>query len=358
MPESMRRSLLIAVAALLCWIGCPAEAAAQTAAEVRLGTEVETPATFGFDPERLGRAITHAEELAPLNSLLIARGDSLVVERYFRGLDAGEQTNLKSASKSILSALVGIALEEGHLDSLDQPIAPFFPEILADAPPQKRQITLRDLLTMRAGLESTSFGNYGAWVTSDHWVRDALTRPLVHPPGTEMMYSTGTSHLVSAILTKATGMSTKAYAQSRLFEPLGIRPPSWQRDPQGIYFGGNNMALTPRAMLKIGQLYLNDGRYRGQQILPEGWAHESTRRYVLDTFRGFTYGYFWWIDTFDGVRTHFAWGYGGQYIYVVPGLDLVVACTSSLTNRPDGLDDHNERIHRLLAEYILPAVQR
>ena len=320
--------------------------------------QVRPPAAYNLNSDALDRAFERAANLAPLNSLVIARHDVLVAEQYFRGMGPNEQTNIKSASKSILSALVGIALAEGHLDSLRQPIAPFFPNILdADAPPQKQQITLRNLLTMRAGLESTSFGNYGEWVTSNNWVRDALTRPMVSAPGEDMIYSTGTSHLVSAILTKATGMSTKAYAQSRLFGPLDIAPPSWQRDPQGVYFGGNNMALTPRDLLKIGQLYLNDGRYDGQQVLPKGWARASTGQYVFKTYRGFTYGYFWWTETFGGVQTHFAWGYGGQYIFVIPSRDLVVICTSSLQNRPRGIGDHNERIHNLLAEYVLPAVQ-
>jgi CubicO group peptidase (beta-lactamase class C family) len=318
---------------------------------------VQPPETQGFDREALDRAFNHAEGLAPLNSLVIARNGTLVAEEYYRGMRSNEDTNTKSASKSVLSALVGIALEEGHIDSLDQPIAPFFPAYFdANTDPRKRQITLRDLLTMRAGLETTSFGNYGRWVTSDDWVRFALDQPIESAPGTDMIYSTGTSHLVSAILTKATGMSTKAYAQSRLFDPLGIAPPSWQQDPQGIYFGGNNLALSPRDLLAFGQLYLNGGRHDGQQVLPADWARASLQRYVLDSYRGFSYGYFWWIEAFAGIRTHFAWGYGGQYVFVIPGLDLVVVCTSDLQNRPSGIGDHNDRIYTLLSEYVLPAV--
>lgn len=318
---------------------------------------VQPPETYGFDRAALDQAFDHAEGLAPLNSLVIARRGEIVAEDYYRGMRPNEDTNIKSASKTVLSALVGIALEEGHLDSLDQPIAPFFPEYLGEnADPRKRQITLRNLLTMRAGLESTSFGNYGAWVTSDNWVRFALNQPVESAPGEDMIYSTGTSHLVSAFLTKATGMSTKAYAQSRLFDPLGIAPPSWQQDPQGIYFGGNNLALSPRDLLTFGQLYLNEGRYNGQQIVPADWVRASMQRHVLDTYRGFSYGYFWWIEAFANIRTHFAWGYGGQYVFVIPGLDLVVVCTSDLNNRPPDIDDHNERIYTLLSDYVLPAV--
>jgi CubicO group peptidase (beta-lactamase class C family) len=319
---------------------------------------VQPPEAFGFNHDALDRAFDHAEGLAPLNSLVIARNGTIVAEEYYRGMRPNEDTNIKSASKSVLSALVGIALAEGHLDSLSQPIAPLLPAYFdEDTDPRKRQITLRDLLTMRSGLETTSFGNYGPWVTSDDWVRFALDQPIESAPGTDMIYSTGTSHLVSAILTRATGMSTKAYAQSRLFGPLGIAPPSWQQDPQGIYFGGNNLALSPRDLLAFGQLYLNRGRHNGRQVLPAGWVEASTTRYVFDTYRGFSYGYFWWIEPFAGIRTHFAWGYGGQYVFVIPGLDLVVVCTSDLNNRPSGIDDHNERIYTLLSEYVLPAVR-
>jgi CubicO group peptidase (beta-lactamase class C family) len=280
-----------------------------------------------------------------------------VAAQYFRDLAPGEAVNMKSASKSVLSLLVGIALEEGHLDSLRQPIGPFFPEILEGAP-RKQQITLRDLLTMRAGLESTSFGNYGAWVTSDNWVRDALERPLIRPPGQgEMIYSTGTSHLVAVILAKAVGRPLRAYAQAKLFDPLGVTIRSWQQDPQGYYFGGNNMALTPTALLRVGRLIAQEGRFQGRQVIPADWIERATRTYVTKTYRDFKYGYFWWIENFAARRVVFAWGYGGQFVFIVPEIDLVIACTSSLTNRPPGTGDHTGRVFRMLEDAVLPAVQ-
>ncbi len=319
--------------------------------------EVERPDAFGLDSTALEQAFAHAASLTPLNSLLIARQGTLVAEQYFGGMTARRKVNIKSASKSVLSALIGIALYEGHLDSLDQSITDFFPEYFDDTTdPLKRTITLRHLLTMTPGLETTSFGNYGAWVGSNNWVRYALNQPMLHPPGGDaMIYSTGTTHLLSAILTQATGTSTLAYARSRLFAPMGISLPAWDRDPQGNYLGGNNMALTPPELLRFGQLYLDDGRYEDQQLIPAAWVHASTRRFVTKTYRGFTYGYLWWIEDFGGYETWFAWGYGGQYVFVVPALDLVVACTSGLTGRPRGVD-HNARIYDLLENYVIPAV--
>ena len=318
---------------------------------------VQPPDAFGLDSTALDRAYAHAADMAPLNSLLIARHGALVAEQYFRGMAARRQINIKSASKSVLSALVGIAFAEGRLDSLDQPIADFFPDYFDESTdPRKRAITLRHLLTMTPGLETTSFGNYGAWVGSRNWVRYALDQPMIMEPGGDaMIYSTGTTHLLSAILTKTTGMSTLAYARTRLFDPMGIRLPAWDRDPQGNYLGGNNMALTPRELLRFGQLYLDEGRYADRQLIPAAWIHASTRRFVTKTYRGFEYGYLWWIEDFAGYETWFAWGYGGQYVFVVPALGLVVACTSALKGRPRGVD-HNARIYDLLENYVLPAV--
>jgi len=310
----------------------------------------------GFDAFALAEAVDRASDLAPLTSLLVARDTTTVAEVYFNGRDPSDAANLKSASKSVLSALTGIALADGALESVNQPIGPFFPTFLADAP-RKQRITIGNLLTQQVGLESTSFGNYGEWVASNNWVADALRRPMVDRPGGDMIYSTGNTHILGAVLAQATGQSLRAFAQERLFGPLGVRIGSWQQDPQGRYFGGNNLALTPQGMLRFGQLYLNHGRYEGQEILPPEWIDTSWRTYVRSTYHGHQYGYLWFTHDFAGERVAFAWGYGGQYIFVVPRLDLVVVCTSSLRNRPHGSDDHNEQLLRLLAEHIIPAAR-
>jgi CubicO group peptidase (beta-lactamase class C family) len=152
----------------------------------------------------------------------------------------------------------------------------------------KQRIMIEHLLTQQAGLESTSFGNYGAWVSSRDWVADALRRPMVDRPGGAMIYSTGTTHVLGAVLAEATGQSLRAYAQDRLFDPLGVRVRRWQQSPAGRYFGGNNLALTPRGLLRVGQLYLNDGRVRGRQVLPPDWRTLSWRTYVRETYHGHT----------------------------------------------------------------------
>jgi len=269
--------------------------------------------------------------LPRLYSLLVSWRGELLLERYYNGARAARPANIKSAAKSVISALVGIAIERGAIEGVRQPIAPFFPDLLAgDGNSAKRAITIEDLLTMRSGLESTSNVNYGAWVQSGNWVRYALTRSLIHSPGTEMVYSTGNTHLLSAILTKATGGSTWQFAQELLTKPMGFSLAQWPRDPQGIYFGGNDMLLTPRQMLAFGELYLNGGRAAEKQIVPAAWVKASLvpraqSRREADRY----YGYGWWIRELGGRQTFYAWGYGGQYIFLVPSLDLVIVTTSS-----------------------------
>jgi CubicO group peptidase (beta-lactamase class C family) len=162
---------------------------------------------------------------------------------------------------------------EGLLEGIDQPVAPFFLEYLTtDAEPERGRITLGHLLSMRSGLESTSFRNYGRWVTSPDWVGYAITRPMVSEPGGRMVYSTGDTHLAAAVLTAAAGQDLHAFARARRGEPLGIRLPPWPRDPQGIYFGGNDMRISARGLLRFGEMYRNEGAHDGRQVVPAGWV--------------------------------------------------------------------------------------
>jgi CubicO group peptidase (beta-lactamase class C family) len=305
---------------------------------------------------RLTPAFQRAAELPKLRSLIVAQDGRILGERYYHGATRARPANVKSVSKSIISALVGIAIAEGKLEGTRQTIGGFFPRELRDsAQSEKRDITVADLLSMRAGLESTSFDGYGAWVTSANWVRGALARPIVADRGGPMIYSTGNTHLLSAILTKATGMSTWAYARRALGAPLGIDIPPWPRDPQGIYFGGNDMRLTPRAMVAIGELYRNRGRVGRRQVVPAWWVDSSLVVRAYSPFNGHGYGWGWWTRDAGEYRVHFAWGYGGQFIFIVPALRATVVMTSD----PDGRREwgHLDALHELLDAYVIPALE-
>ncbi|MGH7846942.1 MAG: serine hydrolase domain-containing protein [Candidatus Binatia bacterium] len=315
-------------------------------------SHARTPA---LEPALHARAIERANGLPRLRSLLISIDGEVVEERYLNGARPSYWANLKSASKSLLSTLVGIALARGYLGSVHDTIGKFFPDYLDGSnDPAKKTITLEDLLTMRSGLETTSNRNYGHWVQSSNWVRHVLTRPMVDVPGRRMIYSTGNSHLLSAILTKATKMSTFDFARRHLADPLGIAIRPWVRDPQGIYLGGNEMHLTPRAMLEIGELYLRRGRVGDKQVITEAWIRESLEPRTQSWWSGREYGYGWWIDTLGGHQTYYAWGHGGQFIFVVPDLKMVVVATS-LPSPGDGRREHQRAIYDLLEEYLVPA---
>ena len=294
-----------------------------------------------------------AADLPQLHSLLVSRHGELVSEYYARGIGPTRLENVKSASKSVIAALVGIAVDRGYIKSVREPIATYFPELKQDRDARKQSIKVEDLLTMRAGLESTSGPNYGRWVQSQNWVRFALARPMVAEPGTEMQYSTGNSHLLSAILTKATGASTWQFANDALARPLGFTLARWAQDPQGTYFGGNEMLFTPKQMVAIGELYLHRGSVKGKQIVPAAWVDTSCvprTASVFDADR--RYGYGWWIQQFEGGSACFAWGYGGQYIFVFRDLDLVVTATSS-TAVSEERRGHRRRLFEVIEQQIL-----
>ena len=293
----------------------------------------------GLDGERLERAVEGIGALEGVQGVLVARHGLLAAERYFRGAAGDRLHNMKSASKSVLSALAGLAVAEGVLEP-DQPIAELLPEAAGLDDAGKRAITVRHLLTMTSGLESTSFGNYGSWVASRNWVQAALARPLQAEPGTRFAYSTGGTHLLSAALSRAAGRSTHDFAREHLFGPLGIHRSAWARDRQGIHVGGNNLSLLPRDMLKFGQLYLNRGRWAGEQLLPWQWVDESIRPSLAGPRgRGRIYGgygYLWWLRGPRERGAYIASGYGGQYIYVSPAEDLVVVIISTEVSKRRG----------------------
>src|SRR6056297_1422735 len=293
-------------------------------------------------------------DIGTVQSLMIEKDDRLLYEQYQNGMTRNSTTNIKSASKSVLSLLVGIAIEEGYLESVDQTIGEFFPEYFAENPnPGKEAITIENLLTMRSGLETTSFQNYGRWVISDNWINFALSQPFEEEPGGRMVYSTGTSHLLSVILTKATGISTRAFANEYLFDPMNIRIGGWDRDPQGYYMGGNNLALSPLSLLKLGELVLNGGTYNGRQLVPESWIQSSTNIYTRSVYNDYDYGYMWWQREVGGRNVIFAWGNGGQYIMILPDLESVISITSDMESS-NGSRQYQRRIFSFLEETIIP----
>jgi CubicO group peptidase (beta-lactamase class C family) len=333
----------------------PREVAMVEGSEARLEpADLRHAPTAGLDSALVQQAFRRAADLPRFRCLVIARHGEVQAERCFHGADPARPANIKSVSKSVLSALVGIAIDAGYLAGPDQRVVPFFSRHLpAPRDPRLDRITVGNLLSMQAGLASTSGGNYGRWITSGNWVRHAITRPIVDEPGGSMLYSTGSSHLLSAILTEATGRSTLRLARERLGEPLGIDVPAWPSDPQGIYFGGNEMRMTPRDLVRFGELYRNGGTVDGRRILSAEWVRDSLVPRTRSRWTGESYGYGWFIGEAAGYPMYYGWGFGGQYLFVVPELALTVVVTSD--PQPPADRGHRRAIREILEQAIVPA---
>jgi len=303
---------------------------------------------------RLTAVLEQAERLEQLHTLIIAQRGEILAERGYRGHRTTTPSNIKSASKSVISALVGIAIDKGVIESVEQPIAGLLESDLPSKPdPRLQQVTVGNLLSMQAGLGSTSGRNYGAWVASRNWVRAALARPFEADPGTAMIYSTGSSHLLSAILTRRTGKSTLQLARQWLAPLDGFAISAWTRDPQGIYLGGNEMAMTPRSLLAFGELYRRAGLTASdERLLSQDWIEASWTPRTRSRYTGHGYGYGWFITELGGEAVRYGWGYGGQMVYVVPGLEMTVVMTSNTQQRSSGAMGHRDALHRLLGEII------
>ena len=296
-------------------------------------------------------------------SVLIVRHGYLVLEAYFLPYDESWRDDIFSCTKSVTSMLVGIALAEGYIESVDQRVVGYFPgRTNQNLDEQKRSMTVEDLLTMRTGLDwweagvdpSDPNGFFQRWAHSDDWVQFVLDRPVRYEPGHSFEYSTGASHLLSAIVQQTTGMTAFEFAREHLFQPLGITDVGWLEDPQGVNSGGYGLLLRPRDMAKLGYLYLRLGEWDGAQIVPAAWVQTSTQAHTdadnrwPDADTG--YGYQWWVYPHYGI--YGAFGYKEQAILVAPEEDVVGVFTQW------GVEDTaGENALWLLRRFVLYAIQ-
>ncbi len=309
------------------------------------------PSEQGMSGALLEEAQARLEEQPYITSFIVMRHGVIVKEAYLHGKAALDSDAVHSSSKSILADVVGLAHQQGHLPDLDRPIAEIIPGYFDGVTdPRKLDITVRHLLTMTAGFRWVEDFTEYAIDDSDDWLQAIVDLPMVADPGTEFEYSTGQTHLASAVITAATGMSTCAYAHRFLLEPIGITAEHWGRDPQGIFHGGCNLYLTPRELLRFGLLHMQDGLWEGERILSQEWIR-ATERWHVDVEEGWGYGYWFWLTRILGHDVAIAWGYGGQLVYLVRDLDLVMLIT---TNTRDYAPDYDGT--PLLQGYVIPAV--
>ena len=311
-----------------------------------------TPEAQGMDSSRLEGASTAVAKLPYTWSLLVIRGDALVFERYFHGSAKNQSNNVHSASKSIWGAAIGIAIDQGRIPSADATIASTLPSRYTKAMgPETKTIKVRDLLTMSSGNRWTEDETETEIQQTPDWIAATLRLPRDAAPGTLFNYSTGDTHLSSAVLTSATQTTACEFIHQNLLAPMGIVAEHWGRDPQGYFSGGYNFYATPRELAKFGLLYLHDGRWNGKQLVPAAWVKASMTNQV-DAGAPYSYGYDFWLRDIAGHHVAMAWGSGGQMIYIIKDLDLVVVMT---TNTRD-FDQDSFNGLSIIRDHVLPAV--
>lgn len=267
-----------------------------------------------------------------ISSCLIFNEGETVFQFYKNQKSETKLFKVNSVTKSVLSILFGIAIEQGFIDGVNTPISKYFPTI-EDA---KREITIENLLTMTPGFEWPEWGEWGGrpfpMINSKDWTRYILEKKMITTPGVEMVYNSGASHLLSAILQKVTNGKLTDYAEKVLFKPLGITDYEWHEDSKGISIGGFGLSLKACDMLKIGILMVQNGKWFNKQIISQEWIRNSTvaKFHTYDNVG--SYGYHWWIMADENRKpiepyTYFAMGYGGQYIIISPEIELVVVFT-------------------------------
>lgn len=292
----------------------------------------------------------------PIHQLLVIRNGRIVLEAAFQPFQKNAPHNLYSCTKSVTSTLIGIAMGQGKIGGVDRRVLSFFPDRkIAHRDARKEAMTLGHLLTMTTGFDWAEWGiPYGSstnvswkWSKSPDRVQFVLDGPMSADPGSRFNYNSGASHLLAAILRRETGQSPLAFAREQLFQPLGISEVSWPADAQGIQFGGTGLHLRPRDLARIGYLFLHGGSWQGRQIVPAEWVRTAVTSHVSAS-ESQGYGYQWWIDLKGGFAAR---GFGGQTLWVLPELQLIVVTTA-------GAPGEEVTLPKTLMElFVLPAVR-
>jgi CubicO group peptidase (beta-lactamase class C family) len=292
---------------------------------------------------------------APIGSLVVTRNGYIVKEQYWNYYTANTTHQIFSCTKSFTGTLIGIALKQGFIDNVSQRVLDFFPDMtIQNMDSRKGNMTLEDVLTMTTGLDWNEWNNsysdpqnmYNQMFYSPNPVQFFLNLPMAYDPGTHWVYTTGASHLLSAIIQRVTNMTTREFAEEYLLRPLNITIGGWNVDPQGINNGGTQLYISARGMAKLGLLYLNNGTWDGQEILTQDYVAHATAPQVSAAL-GFDYGYQWWIDTSNGFFS--ARGSEGQYILVSPEYNVVIAITAHA-------DDPSEDINESVLNYVVQSI--
>lgn len=319
-----------------------------------------------IDSNQLVIAFTNAEKIEDLQGLAVARNNVIVAEEYYNdaGPEPDPELHVMSVTKSISATLIGIAIDKGYIANVDQTVSDFIGEDVDLKNPDLGKVTIHQLLTMTCGHNWHEIGTYSEFsnfANAPDQLNYIIDKPIVNTPGTIFNYSDGGAHLISAIIQEATGMNTSLFADLFLFRPMDLDERIWYEDNRGIPYGGVGLCIGIHDMINIGYLYLNNGIYNGNQIVPAKWIEEATRfRISTNNAVPFLrdYGYFWWLSSAHGHDFICANGYGGQFILVAKSLNLVIVSRSNHRNiSRDKAGNNWYNILNIIVNQILPAVR-
>ena len=355
--NNLSRRQLFAYGAAICAGGVPGYKVSHASDESDELKRQAFASSAELDPMRLREILVDFEKAAEqqnrIKAIVVSLDQRTIFGKSFRGPAIDRGVNIKSVSKTVVATLLGIARQRSVISSLDQTLGELTPELLPPGSGARvADLTLRDLVTMRAGLQRTSGRAYGVWVNSDNWIHHVLSRPFVDEPGGRMLYSTGDTHVLGAVLSQLTGRSLYELAKNWLGKPLGIDFAPWTRDPQGYYLGGNEMSLSPVHLVKLGELYLANGVIDGKRVFDPNWVQDAFTPRTQSFYSGDGYGYGWFLRELAGVPAAYARGYGGQVLHVLPDMSLTVAITSDASQRARS-HGYMSVLHDLVAEKLV-----
>jgi len=318
------------------------------------------PEPAGLRHGLLANALQAGEALPALRALLVARGGVLVAERYYAGAQVEDLQPINSATKSVCSLLVGLALHSGQLRSLDQTVAQLIPDAVADVPGSPAAaLTLRQIMSGRSGMAFDPM-RYRELVSAKPFLRYALSRPSLPVAAPGWSYNDALVALLAPILQQAQGADLATLAKRQLFQPLGIDPFGWQRDRDAQPLAPAGLALRTRDLLKLAALMADAGRWQGRQLLPADCVRESLTPHGPATWRAGAvtdvgYGLLWFTGRLHGQRVAWAWGYGGQFALMAPELNLAVA-TAATSPHPAALREQTDAVMGLVAQVVQAAL--
>ncbi|NNF03382.1 MAG: serine hydrolase [Rhodothermales bacterium] len=313
--------------------------------------------------DRLTTAVAEAGQIDRLRSLLVVRNGRLVTERYFGGADEATLHDVRSVTKSVVGTLTGIAHASGLLPDLDAPITDYIDDEIAEVRAEHSLITVRHLLTMTSGVEWVESGSTGYvdWINSADPVQYFFDKPLAATPGTQFAYNSAAVHVLGLVVGQAVAESLPDYADNALFGPIGIDVADWENMMGTSVNGGAGLDLEARDLARFGQLWLQRGRSGDTQILPETWIDDSLENVYppqgsFGPLNGISYGFLWWTEAGQVEPAYLAWGYGGQFVYVVPDLNLVVVATTDWRGVID-VNPLEQDVLDVIVRHVVPAAR-